>query len=78
LNNGHQLLTYTITNTATKAPAFGIRAQLLDNKGNQVLPAIFDDGYFTLMPREKKLLRVEVDPKLLKNGYNISAKAFNN
>ncbi|HEX3384041.1 MAG TPA: hypothetical protein VHS53_02575, partial [Mucilaginibacter sp.] len=78
LNNGHQLLTYTITNTATKAPAFGIRAQLLDNKGNQVLPAIFDDGYFTLMPREKKLLRVEVDPKLLKNGYNISARAFNN
>jgi hypothetical protein len=76
--NGHKLLIYTITNTFHKAPAFGIRAQLLNNKGEQILPAIFDDGYFTLMPGEQKILHVEVDNKLLKDGYHISAKAFNN
>jgi hypothetical protein len=76
--DGHTLLTYSITNTSTKGPAFGIRAQLLNNKGEQILPAIFDDGYFTLMPAEHKVLHVEVDPKLLGSGYNISAKAFNN
>ena len=71
-------LTYTITNISSKGPAFGIRAQLLDNKGNQVLPAIFDDGYFTLMPNEKKVLHVEVNAKLLRNGYRLSVKPFNN
>ncbi|HJP63845.1 MAG TPA: glycoside hydrolase family 2 TIM barrel-domain containing protein, partial [Mucilaginibacter sp.] len=71
-------LTYTIINTSSKGPAFSIRAQLLDNKGRQILPAIFDDGYFTLMPNEKKVLHVEVDPKLLRNGYKLSVRAFNN
>jgi hypothetical protein len=76
--NGHELLTYTLSNTSSKATAFGIRAQLLNNKGEQILPAIFDDGYFTLMPGEKKQLHVEVDAKLLGKGYALSAKAFNN
>ena len=75
--NGQELLTCTIANTFTKTPAVGIRVQLLDNKGAQILPAIFNDGYFTLMPGEKKVLQVEVDSRLLKNGYHISAKAFN-
>lgn len=75
--NGHKLLTYTISNISNRGPAFGIRAQLLDNKGGQILPAIFDDGYFTLMPGETKVLHVEVDPKLLGSGYTLSAKAFN-
>jgi hypothetical protein len=75
--SGHYVLTYTVTNTFAKAPAVGIRAQLLNNKGEQILPAIINDGYFTLMPGEKKVLQVEVDSKLLKNGYHISAKAFN-
>jgi hypothetical protein len=76
--NGHVLLTYTITNTSTKAPAFGTRAQLLNNKGEQILPVVFDDGYFTLMPGEKKVLHAEVDSKLLQTKYALSAKAFNN
>jgi hypothetical protein len=76
-NNGHEVLTYTITNPSAKTPAVSIRAQLLNNKGEQILPAIFNDGYFTLLPGEKKMLQAEVDSKLLKNGYFISAKAFN-
>jgi len=75
--NGHKLLTYTISNTSNRGPAFGIRAQLMNNNGEQILPAMFDDGYFTLMPGEKKVLHVEADPKLLKTGYSLSAKAFN-
>jgi hypothetical protein len=75
---GHTVLTYSITNTSTKGPALGIRVQLLNKKGEQILPAIFNDGYFTLMPAENKVLSVEVDSKLLGSGYSISAKAFNN
>jgi hypothetical protein len=76
--NGHKLLTYTISNTSRQGPAFGIRAQLLNHKGEQILPAIFDDGYFTLMPGENKVLHIEVDSKLLGSGYSLSIKAFNN
>jgi hypothetical protein len=78
LPNGNDLLTYTLTNTSTRGPAFGIRVQLLDCKGKEILPVIFDDGYFTLMPGEKKVLNVEADPKLLGGQYKLSAKPFNN
>ena len=76
--NGATLLTYTITNTSTKTAAFGIRAQLLKKSGEQILPAIFNDGYFSLMQGESKIIKVEVDPKLLGLNYRLDIKAYNN
>ncbi len=78
VNGVNKVLTYTITNTSTKIVAFGIRAQLLNANGKQILPAIFSDGYFSLMQGEKKILKVEVDPKTLGNQYFLNIKAFNN
>lgn len=78
VNGINKVLTYTITNTSTKTVAFGIRAQLLNASGKQILPAIFSDGYFSLMQGEKKTLKVEVDPKTLGNHYFLNIKAFNN
>lgn len=77
-NGVNKVLSYTVSNKAKKTVAFGIRAQLLNNKGQQILPAIFDDGYFTLMPGETKKLTVEVTPGQLASGYKLDLKAYNN
>jgi hypothetical protein len=74
----NKVLTYTISNKSAKTAAFGIRAQLLNGKGEQILPAIFSDGYFSLMQGEKKVLQVEVDPQILSNDYKLDLKAYNN
>lgn len=75
---GATLLNYTITNKSKTTAAFGIRAQLLKKSGAQILPAIFNDGYFSLMQGESKTLQVEVDPKLLGTNYRLDVKAYNN
>jgi hypothetical protein len=77
-NGVNKVLTYKITNNSKSTAAFGIRAQLLDNTGKQILPALLSDGYFSLMQGETKTLVVEVDPKLLTNGYRLDLKAYNN
>lgn len=73
----NKLLTYTVTNTSTDRVAFGIRAQLLNNQGQQILPAMLSDGYFTLMPGEKKMLEVEVAPEQLAKGYKLDLTPYN-
>jgi hypothetical protein len=69
-------LTYTVTNTSAVVAA-GVRVQLMDDKGKQILPALISDSYFMLMPGEKKQIKVEVSSALLKNGYKLQAKAYN-
>ena len=78
VNGTNNVLTYTINNYSKKTAAFGIRAQLLNKTGEQILPAIFSDGYFSLMQGEKKILQVEVAPEMLRNGYILDLKAYNN
>ncbi len=77
-NGINKVLSYTVTNNSKTTAAFGIRAQLLDHSGEQILPALFSDGYFSLMQGESKKLVVEVDPKLLARGYRLDLKAYNN
>ncbi|TWR24823.1 beta-mannosidase [Mucilaginibacter pallidiroseus] len=74
----NKLITYQVTNKSANTAAFGIRVQLLDNAGKQILPAILSDGYFSLMQGESKYITLEVDPILLKKGYKLEAKAYNN
>ncbi|MET3977466.1 hypothetical protein ABIB62_000032 [Mucilaginibacter sp. UYP25] len=77
-NKVSKLLTYKIVNNSKITAAFGIRAQLVDNSGKQLLPALYNDGYFSLMQGETKILEVEIDPKLLTKGYKLQLKAYNN
>ncbi|MES2265430.1 MAG: glycoside hydrolase family 2 TIM barrel-domain containing protein [Bacteroidota bacterium] len=77
-NGVNKLLTYTVINTSKTTAAFGIRAQMLNNKMKQILPALYSDGYFSLMQGETKTLVVEVDPKLLGKKYSLQVKAYNN
>jgi hypothetical protein len=77
-NGVNKLLKYVIVNNSKTTAAFGIRAQLLNNAGAQLLPALYNDGYFSLMQGETKTLEVEIDPKLLNKGYKLQIRAYNN
>ena len=77
-NGVNKLLKYVIVNNSKTTAAFGIRAQLQNNAGKQLLPALYNDGYFSLMQSETKTLEVEIDPKLLEEGYKLQVKAYNN
>ena len=53
------------------------RLMLVDReKGEQILPAIFSDNYFTLRPGETKTVEIEVDSALLEKGYQVVAKTY--
>jgi hypothetical protein len=77
-NGVNKVLTYIITNRSKTTAAFAIRAQLLNSAGQQILPAIFSDGYFSLMQGESKVLTIEVDPKVLGGNYKLNMRAYNN
>ncbi|MFD0793076.1 sugar-binding domain-containing protein [Mucilaginibacter litoreus] len=77
-NGINKVLIYTVTNNSAATAAFGIRAQLLNNAGEQILPALLSDSYFTLMQGETKRLEVEVNPALLTKGYVLKTQAYNN
>ncbi len=61
------------------APAYMIRLNLLDGNGEQILPAMYGDNYFHLLPGEKKTVKItwrEEDQhaegvKLELSGYNM-------
>lgn len=76
-NGINQVLTYKIVNNSKTTAAFGIRALLLDSVGQEILPAIYNVGYFSLMQGESKNLEIEVDQKLLGKNYRLELKPYN-
>lgn len=70
----------TITNPASSpAVAFATRVQLVKpGSGERVLPVFMDDNYFTLLPAESRIVRMEVETKQLK-GENpeVLVKPYN-
>jgi hypothetical protein len=77
-NGINKLLKYVIKNNSKTTAAFGIRAQLLNSAGDQLLPALYNNNYFSLMQGETETFEVEIAPDLLKNGYKLKVKAYNN
>jgi hypothetical protein len=68
---------FEIQNT-TSTTAIGIKLNLVDEKNKIVLPAYFSDGYFTLLPDEKKLIKVNYNEsikniKIKTDGYNVKS-----
>lgn len=60
----------------SQTPAIGIKLNLVDDKNTILLPAYFSDGYFTLMPGEKKQISIQhafgkTGTKVKTDGYNI-------
>ena len=63
---------------ASSTTAIGIKLNLVDEKDKIVLPAYFSDGYFTLLPGEKKQMKVSYnsilkDLKIKTDGYNVKS-----
>ncbi len=61
------------------SPVIGIKLNLSDANNNILLPAYFSDGYFTLMPMEKRAIEVNYTGitkgvKIRTEGYNSTPK----
>jgi hypothetical protein len=61
------------------SPIVGIKLNLSDANNNILLPAYFSDGYFTLMPMEKREIEVNytgstIGAKIRTEGYNSTPK----
>lgn len=58
-------------------PAIGVKLDILDADSQILLPAYFSEGYFTLLPKEKKVVFLEIGnkknfEKLKIAGYNLN------
>jgi hypothetical protein len=74
--NGKWLI--EVENKST-SPVVGIKLNLSDTNNNILLPAYFSDGYFTLMPMEKRAIEVNYTGntkgvKIRTEGYNSTPK----
>ena len=52
-----EIVAITLTNS-TKSLAFAVSLRLTNRRGDDVLPVIFEDNYFPLMPAEKRTVRI--------------------
>lgn len=57
--------------------AFANRLRLVNEVTQErILPVIMSDNYVTLMPGEEKVISIEMEPKLLKDGVSILLKQY--
>jgi len=80
--DGKYYITAEITNpSSSKSVAFGIRVQAVKSStGEQILPAIMSDNYFSLLNGETKQVKIEFDADLLgkDEAVKLIADPFNN
>lgn len=60
---------------ATSSPVLGLKLNLTDYNNNILLPAYFSDGYFTLMPSEKRHIEVKYTDHA--EGFKIRTEGYN-
>ena len=76
LENGKSVVTSTIRNKG-RSVAFAVRVMpVVKSTGEQILPAIMDDSYFTLLPGESKTVTVVFDESHA-GDYEITARPYN-
>jgi hypothetical protein len=75
--NGQTEIIATVTNKS-KAPALAIRIGVHNSQGERILPVIYSDNYFSLLPSEKKQIRLSYkadsvdNNSLFTEGWNVS------
>ena len=66
----------------SKTPALLVRLKVVREKsGDRILPALYEDNYFTLLPGETRRLRTELEqadtrgerPSIVVEGFNVQA-----
>lgn len=79
--DGKYIITAQITNpSSSNAVAFGIRVQAVrSSTGEQILPAIMNDNYFSMVNGETKTVRIEFDEEVLGNDQlQLKVEPYNN
>lgn len=72
----YRRIKFTVVNNS-KSPAFAVKLNLRNLKsGETILPAYFSDGYFNLLPGEKKMISVEY-PMAIADKVDISVTGYN-
>ena len=69
-------LTYELVNR-TATPAVAVRLTLLNDQKQPVLPAYFSDGYFTLLPGESRIIKLQHTASVDNAALRLSAEAYN-
>jgi exo-1,4-beta-D-glucosaminidase len=61
---------------AGRTPAFFVRLKLTDGKGEEILPALWEDNYISLLPGEQRVIQAscarERPPKVEVEGWNVA------
>jgi len=74
------LLTTTLKNTSA-IPALMLRLKAVrSTAGDRILPAIYDDNYFALMPGESRAIDISLEqadargerPRIVLEGFNVA------
>ncbi|MGR6330778.1 glycoside hydrolase family 2 [Sphingomonas sp. XXL09] len=69
----------TLRNTGS-VPALAIKLTLVDDKGERILPAYYDDNYLSLLPGESRTVAVRFPasqaraPRVTLRGWNLAAR----
>ena len=67
----------TLTNNGD-VPALMLRLKLVSGRdGEMVLPVIYSDNYFSLMPGEERVIDIEADPMDLRGKTGLEVTGFN-
>ena len=76
LSKSKGIMTLVLENRS-QSVSFANRLRLVNRaNGQRVLPIIMSDNYVTLIPGEKKEIRIEASPDLLKGGVDILQKQY--
>ena len=81
---GDRWVLRTEVGNESKTPALMVRLKAVrETSGDRILPALYEDNYFTLMPGERRRLRTEVNdadtrgerPAIAVGGFNVAGAA---
>lgn len=76
--DGKRIIRATVTNRG-RSVAFAVRLMpVYASTGEQILPVIMDDNYFTLLRGETRKVDIEIDESLLgEDTYKLVARPYN-
>ncbi|PUZ26771.1 Beta-galactosidase/beta-glucuronidase [Chitinophaga costaii] len=78
--HGDSIRVIAVIKNPAATPAFAVRVNLVRSDNHeQILPAMMNDNYFTLLGGEQKTISIDFERKLLPGGkYSLTAIPYNN
>jgi beta-galactosidase/beta-glucuronidase len=81
---GGRWVLWTEVDNTSRTPALLVRLKVVrENSGDRILPALYEDNYFTLLPGDRRRLRTELEdadargerPRMIIEGFNVEPSA---